>query len=57
LQSQEENEPFRKLNTYGVEESEQMFERMYYQEKVTGDEEGEGEVATGNTSALAAMDI
>jgi len=49
LQTQEENEAFRKLATYNMDESEQMFERMYYEEKAAGD-------AEGDTGAAMAME-
>jgi hypothetical protein len=61
LLAQEENEPFRKLITYNTEESEHMFERMFYQEKDAGEGEGEGEgeaeASMGNGSAMAATGV
>ena len=44
LVTQEENEAFRKLDTYGIEDSYHIFERMYYQEQAeekTAEMEGE----------------
>ncbi len=37
LQSQEESEPFRKLATYSMTESEGIFNKMYYQDKEVRD--------------------